>query len=131
MVAKIRLTSPRGIMPMPTSSRSPGAPLMPAEAASFPATATTSIAPASPSTAGLANWPTCASIPICRKNTGMKRWPTGVSSRRMRSAAGLRVSERPATKAPMIGASLAALASSDTPKVNARARATSVPLDRL
>ena len=41
IVAKIRPTSPRGTMPMPTSSRSPGDPNIPAADASLPETAMT------------------------------------------------------------------------------------------
>ena len=60
----------------------------------------------------------------------MKRWPTGVRSRSIRSRWSLRLSESPATNAPMIGASFAASASSAKKSVNASASATSVPAER-
>ena len=130
IVAKISPTSPRGIMPSPTSSLSPGEPKRPAEAASFPRTATTSSAAAIPSTVGCTNSPTSMSMPICRKKTGMNRCPTGRRSRRIRSAWSVEPSESPATKAPTIGASFAASASSANASVNASAIATSVPAER-
>ena len=52
IVAKIRPTSPRGTMPRPTRSRSPGDPNIPAAAASFPSTAMTKRPPAMASTDG-------------------------------------------------------------------------------
>ena len=116
---------------MPTSTRSPDERPSPNADTSLPTTATPNRAAAMPITLACANWPMSASIPICRKNTGMNRCPTGVSSRRIRSAAGLRPSDTPATNAPTIGASLAALASSEMPSVNASATATNVPADRL
>ncbi len=129
MVAKISPTSPRGIIPIPMSHLSPGDPNTPTAATSLPTMAMASSAAAIPSTSGLKNFSTWASMPMPRKNTGMKRCPTGASSRSMRSFAELRDSATPATNAPTIGASFAASASSANARVNASARATSVPAD--
>ena len=85
-VAKINPTSPRGIMPMPTSNRSPGLPNSPAAAASLPSTAITRSTAAMPSTFQSAMAWMSASIPICRKKTGTSRCPIGARSLRMRSA---------------------------------------------
>ena len=60
----------------------------------------------------------------------MNRCPTGVRSRSIRSRWSLRLSESPATNAPMIGASFAASASSAKNSVNASASATNVPAER-
>ena len=120
-VAKIKPTSPRGIMPIPMSRRSPGAPIRPTTEHSLPMMAMTSSTAAIPNTAGRTNCATSASMPICRKKTGTSRWVIGVSSVRTRPAAGLRASAIPATNAPTIGASLAACASSETARVKASA----------
>ena len=120
MVAKINPTSPRGIIPSPMRSLSPGAPSAPTEASILPMMATTNSPPAIPSTSGLMKVSTRALIPISRKNTGMNKCPTGASSRWIRSDAVLPESARPATKAPTIGASCAASASSAKPSVNAK-----------
>ncbi len=128
--AKIRPTSPRGIMPRPTSSRSELTPLAPTPATTLPTTATAMSAAAMPMTDARPNCATSVWMPISRKNTGMNRWPTGVSSRWMCDAGRLRPSARPATNAPMIGASLASVASSATASAKASARAKSVADDR-
>ncbi len=115
---------------MPISGLSPGEPIAPTAASSFPMTATTTSAPATSRTRAFANELTSTLMPIARKKTGMNRCPTGVRSRSIRSRSSLRLSERPATNAPTIGASFAAFASSAKNSVKASARATSVPADR-
>ena len=130
IVAKIKPTSPRGIMPRPMRRLSPGDPAAPTAAMTFPARATASRPAPMASTDGSKNDSTLASMPIWRKNTGMKRWPTGASSRVMRSETVLRDNDSPATNAPTIGASCAASASSANASVNASASATTVPVER-
>ena len=91
IVAKIRPTSPRGIMPRPISHLSPGDPNTPTDGHELPdARRRPAARPAMPSTSGLTKDSTSASMPIPRKKTGMNRWPTGASSRWMRSFAELR-----------------------------------------
>ena len=130
IVAKIRPTSPRGSMPRPISSLSPGRLPTPTAATILPTTATTSSAAAMPSTFGWANSVTSASTPMRKKNTGMKIAPTERSSLPTRCPVGERLRQMPATNAPMIGASLAVLASWERARMNASASPIIVPEDR-
>ena len=66
--------------------------------------------------------------PTCTKKMGMNRLARGPRSRSMRSACLVRPRARPATKAPMMGASSACMASCARAKVNTTAAIRTVPL---
>ena len=112
MLAKISPTSPRGIIPIPTSSRSARVPVAPNADTSLPATATTS------STAAVEQ----DARPEHRAEVGVDadqheedrdaaRRRSLPRSSAMRSWCSLRPMARPAMKAPMMNASWAASAS--------------------
>ena len=131
IVAKISPTSPRGSMPRPMSTLSPGLPIgAKSGETSLPTTATARRSAASRNTLGVANALTSVSMPIWRKNTGMNRCPTGANSRRMRSAAGCGSGQVRRRTRPTIGASWAESASWAKARVKASASATTVPVDR-
>ena len=85
IVAKIRPTSPRGIMPIPMSSLSVFVPRAPTAANTLPRIAITVRIPATIKTCAEKNFVTSVSIPICMKNTGMKMLPRTEKSRATRS----------------------------------------------
>ena len=131
-VAKISPTSPRGIMPMPTSSRSPGLPNIPAAATSLPSDGDGEQRGRDAEHLPVAPSPRCR-----RRCRSGGRTPARAGARSAPARCGsdpadvVRASARPATNAPMIGARSARCASSENASVNANASTTSVPAERL
>ena len=93
-------------------------------------TPTASRATARPSTAGRAIAARSASRPIWTKNTGINTLATAPNSRSTRACWSLRPIANPATKAPMIGASLAHSAAQEKARTKAKATTTIVADDR-
>ncbi len=110
IVAKIKPTSPRGIMPRPINKRSDPERPAPRPAVTLVTTAITMRIAATPRTDGRNIEPMSVSMPICRKKTGTNTDASAETSRATRSWPGERPTAVPATKAPMIGARCAASA---------------------
>ena len=85
MLAKIRPTSPRGIIPMPMRRRSLRVPIAPYAESSLPTMAMASSTDASSSTLGCSIAARSALTPMSTKNTGMSTPPTLLRSPAMRS----------------------------------------------
>ena len=91
-------------MPNPITSLSVLVPKAPAAETILPIIAATLSTAAMPKTLGLAILAKSVLIPMFKKKIGMNTWLIDATSRSTRSCAPIRRSEKPATKAPMIGA---------------------------
>ena len=77
MLAKMRPTSPRGIMPSPIASRSAPLSSTPSEQACLPTTAASVSTAANPSTPGWPNTARSTPMPMSTKNTGTRKPASG------------------------------------------------------